>query len=92
MTERVDLVIIASVDRDAFLQELAGREPHPRVRVIHLGPEEAPPAIALDNHCLSTVAIAGASQVDAAHAASAALTGARTDPAETRAPGRPRFG
>ncbi len=88
MNGRIDLVVIAHGDRAAFDAELAGRRTHPRVRVIVLGEGDA--RVAANETCLATVELAGAERVDVAHAAAAALTGMRTDPADVRAPGWPR--
>lgn len=85
---RVDLVVIAPGDRDAFDAELAGRRTHPRVRVTMLGAGDT--RIGANETCLATVDLVGAERVDVAHAAAAALTGMRTDPADVRAPGWPR--
>ena len=88
VSDRIDLVVIAPGDRAAFDAELAGRRTHPRVRIVVLGEGDA--RVGANETCLATVELAGAERVDVAQAAAAALTGMRTDPADVRAPGRPR--
>lgn len=87
MTGRVDVVLVHPDHRIAFEIEMAGRSPHPRVRVVMLATESL--SVGPDSVILSTCAHHGAELVDPAHAAAAALTGMHADPAETRAPGRP---
>lgn len=79
-------MIVSAAHRAAFEAEIGGRRTHPRVRIVLLAEGES--AGDLGEDAVATAPVAGASLVTAAEAAAAALTGERTDPSLTRAPGR----